>query len=185
MKKRYIEKLQLLDEAEIKKTLQRIAGEIVERNSGLSNLGLIGIWTRGVHIARRLQAVLKKRENIKPPLGTIDITLYRDDALIELPRPIVGPTEISFQIKDKIIILVDDVLYTGRTVRAALDAIIDFGRPKAIQLAVLIDRGLREFPIQADYIGKFVQTQRNQSIKVLLKEEDKEERVVLREMVLE
>ena len=162
--------------------LRRMAHEIVERNKGVSDLVLVGIRTGGVPLAERLQKALKEIENRDVPIGTIDITLYRDDVFRGLPRPEVGTTDLRDPIEDRVVVLVDDVLYTGRTVRAALDELMEFGRPRAVQLAVLVDRGHRELPIQPDYVGTSVQTTRRESVKVALKEVGAPaDRVVLRE----
>jgi len=164
----------VMDEDRIGRTLARIAHEIVERNRGVEDLALVGIRTRGVPIARRLAAKVAEITGHKVPVGALDITLYRDDLMRHAvgPQPLVRSTEIPFSIDDKTILLVDDVLYTGRTIRAALDALIDFGRPKSIQLIVLVDRGHRELPIKADYVGKNLPTSRHQSVQVRLAEAD-------------
>jgi pyrimidine operon attenuation protein/uracil phosphoribosyltransferase len=172
----------VLDCAAIGRTLERMAMEILERHQGGDNLALVGIHTAGVPLAHRLAARMRKTANLAVPVGMVDITLYRDDVFIGLPHPIVGRTELPFDITDRPIVLVDDVLFTGRTIRAALDALMDFGRPKCIELAVLIDRGLRELPIQADVVGQSVQTAPNESVKVILSElNDVEDQVMLRE----
>jgi pyrimidine operon attenuation protein/uracil phosphoribosyltransferase len=154
--------------------LTRIAHEIVERNRGVSGLALVGIRTRGVFIAKRLAQALQQITNQPVPTGALDITLYRDDLMRHAvgPQPLVRRTEIPFSIDDHKVVLVDDVLYTGRTIRAALDALIDFGRPKEIQLIVLVDRGHRELPIKADYVGKNVPTSLKESVHVKLLETD-------------
>ena len=173
----------VMDADRIGRTLTRIAHEIVERNKGVDGLALVGIRTRGVHITRRLARSLKEITGDDVPTGALDITLYRDD-LMRLavgPQPLVRRTEIQFSIDDHTILLVDDVLYTGRTTRAALDALIDFGRPKAIQLVVLVDRGHRELPIRADYVGKNLPTSREESVQVRLQESDGQDEVVLQE----
>lgn len=176
-----VERRVLADEAAIARMLNRIAHELVEKNGGAEGLALVGIRTGGAYLATRLQQLVANIENTTPPLGTVDITLYRDDVFQGLPRPEVGPTELLFDLTGVTVVLVDDVLYTGRTVRAALDALMDFGRPRAVQLAVLIDRGHRELPIQPDYIGLRTETTRDQSVKVLLSETGTADRVVLRE----
>ena len=163
---------EVLDEQGIDRALMRIAHEIVERNKGAENLVLIGIRSRGVHLARRLASRLKEIEGVEVPVGALDITLYRDDIGEEGFHATLRRTDISFPVADKAVILVDDVLYTGRTIRAALDGIIDLGRPRLIQLAVLIDRGHRELPIRADYVGKNLPTARSEDVQVLLQEED-------------
>lgn len=164
----------IMDADRMGRTLTRIAHEIVERNRGVERLALVGIRTRGVVIARRLAQALHQITNEQVPTGALDITLYRDDLMRHAvgPQPLVRSTEIAFSIDDKKILLVDDVLYTGRTIRAALDALIDFGRPKEIQLIVLVDRGHRELPIKADYVGKNVPTSLKESIQVRLTEID-------------
>ncbi len=156
------------------RTLTRIAHEVLERNRGVDELALVGIRTRGVPIARRLASILQEIHGHEVPTGSLDITLYRDDLMRHAvgPQPLVRKTEIPFSIDDKRILLVDDVLYTGRTIRAALDALIDFGRPRSIQLIVLVDRGHRELPIKADYVGKNVPTSPGQSVRVHLLETD-------------
>lgn len=169
----------IMDEKTIRRTLVRIAHEIIERNKGAEDLGIIGIKTRGAYLAERLAKLIQEIEEVEVPLGFMDITLYRDDIQTKLDQPIVQKTEIMFDVADKIIILVDDVLFTGRTIRAALDQIIDFGRPKLIQLAVLVDRGHRELPIRADYIGKNIPTALNEQVKVKLKEFNGEDSVSL------
>jgi pyrimidine operon attenuation protein/uracil phosphoribosyltransferase len=169
----------VLDETEIRRTLSRMAHEIVERNKGLSNIVLVGIRTGGVHLARRLAAKLRDIEGIDLPVGSLDTTLYRDDLSGRKEPRSLSPTEIPVDITDKKVILVDDVLFTGRTIRAAMDEVIDFGRPSEIQLAVLVDRGHRELPIRANYAGKSVPTARTQTVKVLLEETDETDKVVI------
>jgi pyrimidine operon attenuation protein/uracil phosphoribosyltransferase len=173
----------VMDADRIARTLTRIAHEIVERNKGVDDLALIGVRTRGVHIARRLARSLKEITGDDVPTGTLDITLYRDDLMRHAvgPQPVIRRTEIPFSIDDKKILLVDDVLYTGRTTRAALDALIDFGRPKGIQLIVLVDRGHRELPIKADYVGKNLPTNPDESVQVRLQETDGSDEVVLQQ----
>ena len=164
----------VLDADRMDRTLARIAHEILERNRGLEELALVGIRTRGVPLARRLANIIKGINGHEVPTGALDITLYRDDLMRHTvgPQPLVRRTEIPFSIDDKRILLVDDVLYTGRTIRAALDALIDFGRPKSIQLIVFVDRGHRELPIKADYVGKNLPTSLSQSVSVRLAEVD-------------
>lgn len=171
----------VMDEDRIGRTLARIAHEIVERNRGVEELALVGIRTRGVPIARRLSAKIAEITGHTVPVGALDITLYRDDLMRHAvgPQPLVRSTEIQFSIDDKTILLVDDVLYTGRTIRAALDALIDFGRPRAIQLVVLVDRGHRELPIKADYVGKNLPTSLRESVRVRLQETDGIDEVVI------
>jgi pyrimidine operon attenuation protein / uracil phosphoribosyltransferase len=164
----------VMDADRISRALTRIAHEIVERNRGVEALALVGVRSRGVPLARRIGRALREITGDEVPAGALDITLYRDDLMRHQvgPQPLVRRTEIPFSIDDRIIVLVDDVLYTGRTTRAALDALIDFGRPKAIQLVVLVDRGHRELPIKADYVGKNIPTARRESVRVHLQELD-------------
>ncbi len=162
----------LMDGEALRRAVTRIAHEVLERNKGVENLVLVGIRTRGVPLARRLAAAIAQIEGVEVPVGGLDITLYRDDLSALAYNPIVRGTDIDFDLNGKKVILVDDVLYTGRTIRAALDAVIDMGRPKAVQLAVLIDRGHRELPIRADYAGKNVPTSRKEDVRVSLKEAD-------------
>jgi len=171
----------VMDEEAMERALLRITHEILERNKGVEDLILVGIRTGGVYLANRLRSKIEEIERMKVPLGIIDITLYRDDFAIGLPQPLVGKTEIPFPLTEKKVLLVDDVLYTGRTVRAALDALIDFGRPKFVQLAVLIDRGHRELPIQADYVGKKVVTAAQDEVAVLFRELEGQDKVVIQE----
>jgi pyrimidine operon attenuation protein / uracil phosphoribosyltransferase len=166
------EKAQVLDREMISRALARMAHEIIERNRGTQDLVIVGILRRGAYLARRLAGCVKKIDNRQIPVGTLDITLYRDDLTLLAAQPVVRKTEINFDIQDKKVILVDDVLYTGRTIRSALSELIDFGRPKCIQLAVLIDRGHRELPIRADYVGKNIPTSQNEIVEVRLDEED-------------
>jgi pyrimidine operon attenuation protein/uracil phosphoribosyltransferase len=172
---------QVMDGDRMSRALTRIAHEILERNRGLGELALVGIRTRGVPIARRLSRALKEINGVDVPTGALDITLYRDDLMRQPvgPQPVVRHTEIPFSIDDRKILLVDDVLYTGRTIRAALDALIDFGRPRAIQLIVLVDRGHRELPIKADYVGKNLPTSLKQSVQVRLQEIDGTDEIVI------
>ena len=164
----------VMDADRISRALVRIAHEIVERNRGVENLAVIGVRSRGVPLARRIAAALKSICGDDVPVGALDITLYRDDLMRTTvgPQPLVRRTEIPFSIDDRVIVLVDDVLFTGRTTRAALDALIDFGRPKAIQLVVLVDRGHRELPIKADYVGKNIPTSRRETVHVKLTDTD-------------
>ena len=170
-----------MDADRMSRALTRMAHEILERNRGLDELALVGIRTRGVPIARRLARALREINGDDIPTGALDITLYRDDLMRNPvgPQPVVRHTEIPFSIDDRKILLVDDVLYTGRTIRAALDALIDFGRPRAIQLIVLVDRGHRELPIKADYVGKNLPTSLKQSVQVRLQEIDGVDEVAL------
>jgi pyrimidine operon attenuation protein/uracil phosphoribosyltransferase len=171
----------VMDGDRLARSLTRIAHEIVERNRGIEDLALVGIRERGVPIARRIARLLQEITGSQVPTGALDITLYRDDLMRQAvgPQPLVRSTDIPFDLDDRIILLVDDVLYTGRTIRAALDALIDFGRPKAIQLVVLVDRGHRELPIKADYVGKNVPTSRRESVQVRLEEVDGHDEVVI------
>jgi len=171
----------VMDGERVGRTLARIAHEIVERNKGLDDVALVGVRTRGVHIARRLAHLLRDITGVEVPTGALDITLYRDDLMRHAvgPQPLVRRTEIPFSIDARRILLVDDVLYTGRTTRAALDALIDFGRPQSIQLVVLVDRGHRELPIKADYVGKNLPTASEESVQVHLLESDGRDEVVL------
>jgi pyrimidine operon attenuation protein/uracil phosphoribosyltransferase len=171
----------VMDGDRLARSLTRISHEIVERNRGIEDLALVGIRERGVPIARRIAAQLFEITGRQVPTGALDITLYRDDLMRQAvgPQPVVRSTEIPFNIDERVILLVDDVLYTGRTIRAALDALIDFGRPRAIQLVVLVDRGHRELPIKADYVGKNVPTSRRESVQVRLQEVDGHDEVVI------
>jgi len=162
----------IINEEEMRRAIVRISHEIVERNHGVADVALIGIRRRGLPLAERIRANIRTFEGAEVPLGALDITLYRDDLQMIAQQPVVRTTEIPFSVEDKVVVLVDDVLYTGRTVRAALDAVMDFGRPRVIQLAVLVDRGHRELPIRADYVGKNVPTSRREVVKVKLREED-------------
>lgn len=173
------EKAQVLDREMISRALARMAHEIIERNRGTQDLVIVGILRRGACLARRLADCVKKIDNRQVPVGTLDITLYRDDLTLLAAQPVVRKTEINFDIQDKKVILVDDVLYTGRTIRSALSELIDFGRPKCIQLAVLIDRGHRELPIRADYVGKNIPTSQNEIVEVRLDEEDGKDEVMV------
>lgn len=173
------EKAKILDKDTINRTLMRIAHEILEKNRGIEGVSLIGIRKRGVYLAQRLAEYIKKIEGKDMPVGILDITLYRDDLTLVDTHPIVHKTEIGFDINNKTVILVDDVLYTGRTIRSALDALIDFGRPKSIQLAVLVDRGHRELPVRADYVGKNIPTALTETVEVRLQEVDGEDEVVI------
>ena len=179
------EKAQLMSASEIERTIVRLAHEIVEKNNGADNLGLVGIKRRGVPMAQRLAKILERIEKVPVPVGTLDITLYRDDLSTIGHRPEVRPAAMEFDIQDKNIILVDDVLYTGRTIRAALDALFDHGRPRRIQLAVLIDRGHRELPIEAGFVGRKVPTSNSEIIEVKFQETDGAEKVLLVERLPE
>ena len=169
----------LMDAAEVRRATTRIAHEILEKNKGASALALVGIAARGDDLARRLAAEIQRIEGAEVPVGALDITFYRDDIGLRAEAPEVHQTAIGFDIGGKTVVLVDDVLFTGRTIRAALDALVDFGRPRAVQLAVLVDRGHRELPIRADYVGKNLPTARGERVQVRLLEIDEVDRVVL------
>ncbi len=170
----------ILSGSDLQRALARIAHEIVERNRGVDKVVLVGIRTRGVPLARRLQSKMMDLEGTLVPLGELDITLYRDDLAERKLQPRLGRTQVPVSLSEKYVILVDDVVYTGRSVRAALDAIMDFGRPKGVQLAVLVDRGHRELPIRADYVGKNVPTALDEDVQVRLEETDGVDEVVIR-----
>lgn len=180
-----VDKAVIMDSQAIKRALTRVAHEIVERNKGVKDVILVGIRTRGVPLAQRVAEEIKRIEGVELPVGVLDITLYRDDLSTLAYQPIVHETLIPFSINGKKVILIDDVLFTGRTVRAALDALIDIGRPSAIQLAVLIDRGHRELPIRADYVGKNVPTSSREIVSVQLSSTDTAEQVVIKELTAE
>ena len=178
----YREKAQVLDEGALDRALTRIAHEIVEQAGGVKDIALVGIKTRGVTLGQRIAAKIAAIEGgQKPAVGALDITLYRDDLGLKAEQPVVRGTEIPFPIKGRTVVLVDDVLFTGRTIRAALDALMDLGRPRVIRLAVLVDRGHRELPIRPDYIGKNLPTSRRETVSVRLREHDGEDRVVIEE----
>lgn len=168
-----------MDKEGIRRAILRIAHEILEKNKGIKDLCLVGIRTRGAVLAERINACIQEIEGKSIPVGILDITLYRDDLTLVASQPVVHETLIDFDIADKKLVLVDDVLFTGRTIRAALDALIDFGRPATIQLAVLIDRGHRELPIRADYVGKNIPTSLDEDVKVILEESDKDKDAVV------
>jgi len=176
------EKAEIIDADGLRRIVTRIAHEIVERNKGVEDLVLVGIRRRGVPLATRMAEKIKEFEGKAPFEGSLDITLYRDDLSTVSHQPVVGASEIPVDITNKVIVLVDDVLYTGRTVRAAMDALIDFGRPRSIQLAVVIDRGHRELPIRADFVGKNVPTSSKEVIGVKLTEIDGVDSVVIKEI---
>jgi pyrimidine operon attenuation protein/uracil phosphoribosyltransferase len=175
------QKAQLMSASDMERTLIRIAYEIVEKNGGIEGLALLGVRRRGVPLAERLSKIIKQTENASVPVGALDITFYRDDLSTVGPKPVVQEWKVEFPIEDKSIVLVDDVLFTGRTVRAALDAIFDQGRPRRVQLCVLIDRGHRELPIEARFVGRTVPTTMNEVIEVKLTEIDNAEKVLLME----
>lgn len=168
----------VMDKVAVNRALSRVAHEIVEKNKGAENLALIGIRSRGIHLAERLARKIKEIEKVDLPIGTLDVGFYRDDVTTYL-QPKIQQTDIPFDVTDKNIVLVDDVLYTGRTTRAAMDAIIDFGRPASIQLAVMVDRGHRELPVRADFVGKNIPTSIGEKVQVNLKEEDGVDSVVV------
>lgn len=172
-------KAKIIDEQGLNRTVTRLAHEILERNKGSENIILIGMRTRGEFLANRIQAKIEEIDNNKPVLGILDATLYRDDFRTRLKQPEVSVTDITFDITEKDVILIDDVLYTGRTTRAALDALMDLGRPSSIQFCVLVDRGHREMPIKADFIGKNIPTSLNEEVKVKMQEIDDEDAVYL------
>jgi len=174
------EKAQVLDESALDRALTRIAHEIVEHAGG-EDVALVGIKTRGETLAERIAQKIEAIEGVKPPVGALDITLYRDDLGLKVEQPQVRSTDIRFPVKGRIVVLVDDVLFTGRTIRAAMDALMDLGRPRIIRLAVLVDRGHRELPIRPDYIGKNLPTSRRETVAVMLREHDGTDRVVIRE----
>ena len=180
---RIVEKTQLMTATEIDRTLQRLAHEIVEKSGGTSNLALIGIRRRGVPLAKRIAQAMRGIDGVDVPVGTLDITLYRDDLSKVAAQPILQSSDIPFAVDDKDLVVVDDVLYTGRTIRAAMNGLFDLGRPKRVRLCVLIERGHRELPIEASFVGRNVQTSETEIIEVRLTEIDKEERVVLVERV--
>jgi len=173
------EKALILDTTGIDRAVTRIAHEILEKNRGAGDLVLVGIQRGGVHIARRLAAKVREIEKVEVPVGILDITMYRDDLATRKSQPVPHTTNIPFDIQDKIMVLVDDVLFTGRTIRAALNSIMDYGRPQRIQLAVLVDRGHRELPIRADYVGKNLPTSSKEKVEVMLAEDGVEEKVVI------
>lgn len=169
----------IMDDPGIDRTIKRLAHEILERNKGAATIAIVGIRTRGEFLARRICAMIEQVEKVTLPIGSLDITLYRDDLLGKLEQPQLKGTDILFDVTGKDIVLIDDVLYTGRTIRAALDELIDLGRPRSIQLAVLVDRGHRQVPIRADYVGKNVPTSSDESIRVHVREVDGEDAVLL------
>ena len=176
---RVVEKRQLLSAEEISRTLQRLAHEIVEKSGGTKDLAFIGVRRRGIPLAQRLAKIMKDSMHVDIPVGTLDITLYRDDLTTVGPQPVVHSSEIDFQVDDRDLVVIDDVLYTGRTIRAAMNGLFDLGRPRRIRLCVLIDRGHRELPIEASFVGRTVQTSDTEIVEVRLQEIDNEERVML------
>jgi pyrimidine operon attenuation protein / uracil phosphoribosyltransferase len=173
------QKAEVMDAAGLARTIKRLAHEIIERNKGVQRLALIGMHSRGVHIARRLQEAIRAIENVTLPMGTLDVTFYRDDWRQNLKQPMVQATDIQFDIEGMRLVLVDDVLFTGRTVRAAMEALMDIGRPGLIQLAVLVDRGHRELPIRPDFVGMNQPTSPTEEVRVKLRESDGEEAIWL------
>jgi pyrimidine operon attenuation protein/uracil phosphoribosyltransferase len=180
---RVVEKNQLMSATEIDRTLQRLAHEIVEKSGGTANLALIGIRRRGVPLAQRIARSMNAIEHLEVPVGTLDITLYRDDLSKIAAQPVLHSSEISFPVYDKDVLLVDDVLYTGRTARAAMNGLFDLGRPSRVRMLVLIDRGHRELPIEASFVGRSIQTSASEIVEVRLHEIDREDRVMLVERV--
>jgi pyrimidine operon attenuation protein / uracil phosphoribosyltransferase len=174
-------KAKIMDDKKMKRTFLRLAMEILERNREDENLVLIGIQTKGVFVARRIQQLIKELENIDIPMGILDITMFRDDLHLHEKQPAVKKTQIDFSIEGRDIILIDDVVFTGRTIRAAMDSIFELGRPASVQLAVFIDRGHREMPISADFKGKYLPTSRRERVKVMLKEIDGKDQVLIME----
>jgi pyrimidine operon attenuation protein / uracil phosphoribosyltransferase len=175
----FVEQARLMDQAEVKRAVTRIAHEILERNKGAERVVLVGIAARGDDLARRLAAEIQRIEGVEIPVGVLDITFYRDDIGLRAEAPEVHETRIDMDITGRTVVLVDDVLFTGRTIRAAMDALVDFGRPDAVQLAVLVDRGHRELPIRADFVGKNVPTRLDEEVRVLLTEVDGEDAVAV------
>lgn len=176
-------KSHVMDSQDLQRALVRISHEVLERNKDVKKLAIVGIRSRGAYLAQRIANIIKEIEHIEVPLGVLDITLHRDDLFTMVKQPVVQKTEISFDISNKDIVLVDDVLFSGRTIRAALDELIDFGRPATIQLAVLIDRGHRELPIRPDYVGKNVPTSLNEIVRVRINEMDKKDEVAIEEII--
>lgn len=174
-------KAKVMDSRKIKRAIHRMTTEIIERNRNLKNVVIVGIRTRGIYLGKRISNLIKELEKIDIPVGVLDITLYRDDFSGPEAQNMVKKTEIKFSIEKKDVLLVDDVLFTGRTIRAAMDSLIDLGRPKTIQLLVLIDRGHRELPIRADYVGKFLPTSRRELVQVKLKEIDSNDEALITE----
>jgi len=177
-----VDKALIMDDVALDRALKRIAHEIIEKNKGAKDLALIGVHRRGVPIAERIASYIKNFEGISVDIGTLDITFYRDDLSLLADHPLIKGTDIAFDINKKTVVLCDDVLYTGRTARAALDALMDLGRPNYIQLAVIVDRGHRELPIRADYVGKNIPTSKNEVVSVHVKEFDGMDNVVINDL---
>jgi len=177
------EKTKVLSSQDIKRVLYRLAHQILEKTPDSKELVLLGIQTRGVFLAQRIKRIIKEIEGAELPLGILDITLYRDDLTAIGPSPLVKETKINFSINNKVVVLIDDVLFTGRTVRAALDEIMDFGRPKRVELAVLVDRGYRELPIRADFVGKNIPTAQAEQVEVRLEEIDNKDEIIILEKI--
>ena len=175
----HVQERVIMDSGDIGRALTRVAHEILERNKGVKDLTLVGIRTGGVYLAHRLAKRIQEIEKASVPIGELDITLYRDDLALRKEQPVLRTTSVPFDIADKIVVLVDDVLFTGRTIRAAMDGLMDLGRPAEIQLAVLVDRGHRQLPIKATYIGKNLPTAREENVQVLLEEQGEDDRVVI------
>jgi pyrimidine operon attenuation protein / uracil phosphoribosyltransferase len=173
------EKALILDKTGIDRALTRVAHEILEKNRGAKDLVLVGIQRGGVHLAKRLAGKIREIEKLDVPVGSLDITMYRDDLTTRKSQPVPQATDIPCDIQDKVMVLVDDVIFTGRTIRAALNSIMDYGRPRRIQLAVLVDRGHRELPVRADYVGKNLPTSAKEKVEVMLSEDGGEEKVVI------
>ena len=178
----WILRARVFEADDLKRAVTRIAHEIVERNHGAGDVVLVGLYTRGVVVARRLAAAIASFEGVEVPVGALDVSFYRDDIALRRVAPL-GPTQLPGDVKDKVVVLCDDVLFTGRTVRAAMDAVVDFGRPRAVQLAVLVDRGHRELPIRADYVGKNLPTKWDEDVRVHFEESDGDDGIEIWECV--
>jgi pyrimidine operon attenuation protein / uracil phosphoribosyltransferase len=179
---RWVVRARVFEDRDLKRAITRIAHEIVERNHGADDLVLVGLYTRGVALARRLADAIASFEGVEVPVGTLDVSFYRDDIGLRPVSPL-GPTEVPVDVTGRVVVLADDVLFTGRTVRSALDAVVDFGRPRAIQLAVLVDRGHRELPIRADYVGKNLPTKWDEDVRVHLTEVDGDDGIEIWERI--
>ena len=178
----FVEQARLMDGPEVKRAVTRIAHEIVERTHGAGDVVLVGLYTRGVVVAQRLAAAIESFEGVQVPVGALDVSFYRDDIALRRVSPL-GPTQLPGDVKDSVVVLCDDVLFTGRTIRAAMDAVVDFGRPRAVQLAVLVDRGHRELPIRADYVGKNLPTKWDEDVRVHLIPIDEDDGIEIWECV--